>query len=96
MWNLSVSIRVLHTVALKFSVFSVLLFQGISLRKVLLQNYLFPTKKNNQKDSLAELGAAGKFFYTTVNSHIVDGIFLFLQTILLFSFDIFSWMLIHF
>ncbi|XP_026223941.1 inositol 1,4,5-trisphosphate receptor type 3 isoform X2 [Anabas testudineus] len=33
--------------------------KGISLRKVLLQNYLFPNKKNNQKDNLAELGAAG-------------------------------------
>ncbi|XP_070766937.1 inositol 1,4,5-trisphosphate-gated calcium channel ITPR3 [Enoplosus armatus] len=33
--------------------------KGISLRKVLLQNYLFPNKKNNQKTDLAELGAAG-------------------------------------
>ncbi|KAF7210487.1 transcript variant X2 [Nothobranchius furzeri] len=33
--------------------------KGISLRKVLLQNYLFPNKKNNQKNELAELGAAG-------------------------------------
>lgn len=35
-------------------------FQGISLRKVLLQNYLFLNKKND----LAELGAAGTLFYT--------------------------------
>ncbi|XP_041654917.1 inositol 1,4,5-trisphosphate receptor type 3 [Cheilinus undulatus] len=33
--------------------------KGISLRKVLLQNYLFPNKKNNQKNDLAELSAAG-------------------------------------
>ncbi|KAM7410767.1 hypothetical protein PAMA_020957 [Pampus argenteus] len=33
--------------------------KGISLRKVLLQNYLFPNKKNNPKNELAELGAAG-------------------------------------
>ncbi|XP_029361640.1 inositol 1,4,5-trisphosphate-gated calcium channel ITPR3 [Echeneis naucrates] len=33
--------------------------KGISLRKVLLQNYLFPNRKNNQKNDLAELGAAG-------------------------------------
>nr|XP_057941160.1 inositol 1,4,5-trisphosphate receptor type 3 [Doryrhamphus excisus] len=33
--------------------------KGISLRKVLLQNYLFPNKKNNPKSDLAELGAAG-------------------------------------
>ncbi|XP_029011065.1 inositol 1,4,5-trisphosphate receptor type 3 isoform X2 [Betta splendens] len=33
--------------------------KGIALRKVLLQNYLFPNKKNNQKDNLAELGVAG-------------------------------------
>ncbi|CAK6983751.1 inositol 1%2C4,5-trisphosphate receptor type 3 [Scomber scombrus] len=33
--------------------------KGISLRKVLLQNYLFPNKKNNPKNDLAELGAAG-------------------------------------
>uniref|UniRef100_A0A673APG1 Inositol 1,4,5-trisphosphate receptor n=1 Tax=Sphaeramia orbicularis TaxID=375764 RepID=A0A673APG1_9TELE len=30
--------------------------KGISLRKVLLQNYLFPNKKNNPKTDLAELG----------------------------------------
>lgn len=34
--------------------------QGIPLRKVLLQNYLFPNKKNNPKNDLAELVAAGK------------------------------------
>ncbi|XP_077371305.1 inositol 1,4,5-trisphosphate-gated calcium channel ITPR3 isoform X2 [Festucalex cinctus] len=33
--------------------------KGISLRKVLLQNYLFPNKKNNPKNDLVELGAAG-------------------------------------
>ncbi|XP_049438396.1 inositol 1,4,5-trisphosphate receptor type 3 isoform X3 [Epinephelus fuscoguttatus] len=33
--------------------------KGISLRKVLLQNYLFPNKKNNPKSDLAELGASG-------------------------------------
>ncbi|XP_062418079.1 inositol 1,4,5-trisphosphate receptor type 3 isoform X2 [Pungitius pungitius] len=33
--------------------------KGISLRKVLLQNYLFPNKKNHLKTELAELGAAG-------------------------------------
>ncbi|XP_041860303.1 inositol 1,4,5-trisphosphate receptor type 3 isoform X1 [Melanotaenia boesemani] len=33
--------------------------KGISLRKVLLQNYLFPNKKNNQKNDLAELGSPG-------------------------------------
>uniref|UniRef100_A0A3Q3FAK0 Inositol 1,4,5-trisphosphate receptor, type 3 n=1 Tax=Labrus bergylta TaxID=56723 RepID=A0A3Q3FAK0_9LABR len=33
--------------------------KGIALRKVLLQNYLFPNKKNNPKNDLAELGAAG-------------------------------------
>ncbi|XP_071314904.1 inositol 1,4,5-trisphosphate-gated calcium channel ITPR3 isoform X2 [Trachinotus anak] len=33
--------------------------KGVSLRKVLLQNYLFPNKKNNPKNDLAELGAAG-------------------------------------
>ncbi|XP_029994302.1 inositol 1,4,5-trisphosphate-gated calcium channel ITPR3 isoform X2 [Sphaeramia orbicularis] len=33
--------------------------KGISLRKVLLQNYLFPNKKNNPKTDLAELGAIG-------------------------------------
>ncbi|KAE8292691.1 Inositol 1,4,5-trisphosphate receptor type 3 IP3 receptor isoform 3 [Larimichthys crocea] len=33
--------------------------KGISLRKVLLQNYLFPNKKNNLKNDL-ELGAAGE------------------------------------
>ncbi|KAM9750737.1 inositol 1,4,5-trisphosphate-gated calcium channel ITPR3 isoform 2-T2 [Menidia menidia] len=33
--------------------------KGISLRKVLLQNYLFPNKKNNQKNELVEVGAAG-------------------------------------
>ncbi|XP_041801831.1 inositol 1,4,5-trisphosphate receptor type 3 isoform X2 [Chelmon rostratus] len=33
--------------------------KGISLRKVLLQNYLYPNKKNNAKNDLAELGAAG-------------------------------------
>ncbi|XP_040008243.1 inositol 1,4,5-trisphosphate receptor type 3 isoform X4 [Xiphias gladius] len=32
--------------------------KGISLRKVLLQNYLFPNKKNNPKNDLSELGAA--------------------------------------
>uniref|UniRef100_A0A8C4IDV6 Inositol 1,4,5-trisphosphate receptor n=1 Tax=Dicentrarchus labrax TaxID=13489 RepID=A0A8C4IDV6_DICLA len=31
--------------------------KGIALRKVLLQNYLFPNKKNNPKNDLAELGA---------------------------------------
>ena len=31
----------------------------MSLRKVLLQNYLFPNKKNTPKNDLAELGAAG-------------------------------------
>lgn len=35
------------------------LLQGIPLRKVLLQNYLFPNKKSNPKTDLAELGAAG-------------------------------------
>lgn len=34
--------------------------QGIPLRKVLLQNYLFPNKKTNPKTDLVELGAAGK------------------------------------
>ncbi|XP_019743314.1 inositol 1,4,5-trisphosphate-gated calcium channel ITPR3 [Hippocampus comes] len=33
--------------------------KGISLRKVLLQNYLFPNRKNNPKNDLVELGAAG-------------------------------------
>ncbi|KAM8862806.1 inositol 1,4,5-trisphosphate-gated calcium channel ITPR3 isoform 2-T2 [Spinachia spinachia] len=33
--------------------------KGISLRKVLLQNYLFPNKKNHLKTELAELGATG-------------------------------------
>ncbi|XP_028308141.1 inositol 1,4,5-trisphosphate-gated calcium channel ITPR3 [Gouania willdenowi] len=33
--------------------------KGISLRKVLLQNYLFPNKKNAPRNELAELGAAG-------------------------------------
>uniref|UniRef100_A0A8C2W970 Inositol 1,4,5-trisphosphate receptor n=1 Tax=Cyclopterus lumpus TaxID=8103 RepID=A0A8C2W970_CYCLU len=33
--------------------------KGISLRKVLLQNYLFPNKKNSPKNDLAELGASG-------------------------------------
>ncbi|XP_034446467.1 inositol 1,4,5-trisphosphate receptor type 3 isoform X2 [Hippoglossus hippoglossus] len=33
--------------------------KGISLRKVLLQNYLFPNKKNTPKNDLLELGAAG-------------------------------------
>ncbi|XP_077411063.1 inositol 1,4,5-trisphosphate-gated calcium channel ITPR3 isoform X7 [Vanacampus margaritifer] len=33
--------------------------KGISLRKVLLQNYLFPNKKNNLKNDMAELGGAG-------------------------------------
>ncbi|XP_034082094.1 LOW QUALITY PROTEIN: inositol 1,4,5-trisphosphate receptor type 3-like, partial [Gymnodraco acuticeps] len=33
--------------------------KGISLRKVLLQNYLFPNKKNTPKNDLAELGASG-------------------------------------
>ncbi|XP_068602386.1 inositol 1,4,5-trisphosphate-gated calcium channel ITPR3 [Brachionichthys hirsutus] len=33
--------------------------KGISLRKVLLQNYLFPNKKNNLKNDLAELGVPG-------------------------------------
>ncbi|MEQ2240912.1 Inositol 1,4,5-trisphosphate receptor type 3, partial [Ilyodon furcidens] len=33
--------------------------KGISLRKVLLQNYLFSNKKTNQKNDLAELGATG-------------------------------------
>ncbi|XP_026189008.1 inositol 1,4,5-trisphosphate-gated calcium channel ITPR3 isoform X2 [Mastacembelus armatus] len=31
--------------------------KGISLRKVLLQNYLFPNKKSNSKNDMAELGA---------------------------------------
>lgn len=35
------------------------LIQGTSLRKVLLQNYLFSNKKTNQKNDLADLGAAG-------------------------------------
>lgn len=34
--------------------------QGISLRKVLLQNYLFLNKKNNLKNDVAELRAAGE------------------------------------
>ncbi|XP_061758763.1 inositol 1,4,5-trisphosphate receptor type 3 [Nerophis ophidion] len=33
--------------------------KGISLRKVLLLNYLYPNKKNNPKNDLVELGAAG-------------------------------------
>ncbi|XP_061908632.1 inositol 1,4,5-trisphosphate receptor type 3 [Entelurus aequoreus] len=33
--------------------------KGISLRKVLLLNYLYPNKKNNPKNDLAELVAAG-------------------------------------
>ncbi|KAM4609857.1 LOW QUALITY PROTEIN: inositol 1,4,5-trisphosphate-gated calcium channel ITPR3-like [Polymixia lowei] len=33
--------------------------KSIALRKVLLQNYLFPNKKNGQKTDLAELGAGG-------------------------------------
>uniref|UniRef100_H3CDP2 Inositol 1,4,5-trisphosphate receptor n=1 Tax=Tetraodon nigroviridis TaxID=99883 RepID=H3CDP2_TETNG len=33
--------------------------KGIPLRKVLLQNYLFPNKKTNPKTDLVELGAAG-------------------------------------
>ncbi|KAK9514694.1 hypothetical protein VZT92_025390 [Zoarces viviparus] len=33
--------------------------KGISLRKVLLQNYLFPNKKNSLKNELADLGASG-------------------------------------
>ncbi|XP_035999107.1 inositol 1,4,5-trisphosphate receptor type 3 isoform X2 [Fundulus heteroclitus] len=33
--------------------------KGMSLRKVLLQNYLFSNKKINQKNELAELGVAG-------------------------------------
>ncbi|XP_077567065.1 inositol 1,4,5-trisphosphate-gated calcium channel ITPR3 [Stigmatopora nigra] len=33
--------------------------KGISLRKVLLQNYLFPNKKNNPKNEVAELRSAG-------------------------------------
>ncbi|XP_007578278.1 inositol 1,4,5-trisphosphate-gated calcium channel ITPR3 isoform X1 [Poecilia formosa] len=33
--------------------------KGILLRKVLLQNYLFSYRKSNQKNDLAELGAAG-------------------------------------
>uniref|UniRef100_A0A3Q3KDU2 Inositol 1,4,5-trisphosphate receptor n=1 Tax=Monopterus albus TaxID=43700 RepID=A0A3Q3KDU2_MONAL len=32
--------------------------KGIALRKVLLQNYLFPNKKNSTKNDLAEFGAA--------------------------------------
>lgn len=40
--------------------------QGIPLRKVLLQNYLFPNKKNNPKNDLAELGAAGKLCVPTL------------------------------
>lgn len=43
-------------------------FQGISLRKVLLQNYLFPNKKNNPKNDLAELGAAGTLLHTLPTS----------------------------
>ena len=34
--------------------------QGISLRKVLLQNYLFLNKKSSPKNDLAEFGAAGE------------------------------------
>ncbi|XP_067095628.1 inositol 1,4,5-trisphosphate receptor type 3 isoform X3 [Osmerus mordax] len=33
--------------------------KGIALRRVLLQNYLFPNKKNSPKTDLAELGAVG-------------------------------------
>ncbi|XP_072305545.1 inositol 1,4,5-trisphosphate-gated calcium channel ITPR3 [Eucyclogobius newberryi] len=33
--------------------------KGLSLRKVLLQNYLFPSKKNSPKTDLAELMSAG-------------------------------------
>ncbi|XP_012780770.1 inositol 1,4,5-trisphosphate-gated calcium channel ITPR3 [Maylandia zebra] len=33
--------------------------KGLVLRKVLLQNYLFPNKKTNQKNDLAELGVPG-------------------------------------
>uniref|UniRef100_A0A669DV13 Inositol 1,4,5-trisphosphate receptor n=1 Tax=Oreochromis niloticus TaxID=8128 RepID=A0A669DV13_ORENI len=33
--------------------------KGMVLRKVLLQNYLFPNKKTNQKNELAELGVPG-------------------------------------
>ncbi|XP_061662436.1 inositol 1,4,5-trisphosphate receptor type 3 isoform X10 [Syngnathoides biaculeatus] len=33
--------------------------KGILLRNVLLQNYLFPNKKNNLKNGLAEFGVAG-------------------------------------
>ncbi|TNN35213.1 Inositol 1,4,5-trisphosphate receptor type 3 [Liparis tanakae] len=33
--------------------------KGIALRKVLLQNYLFPNKKSSPKSDLAELGASG-------------------------------------
>uniref|UniRef100_A0A669AYM2 Inositol 1,4,5-trisphosphate receptor n=1 Tax=Oreochromis niloticus TaxID=8128 RepID=A0A669AYM2_ORENI len=40
------------------------LFQGMVLRKVLLQNYLFPNKKTNQKNELAELGVPGKLLHT--------------------------------
>lgn len=43
---------------------SVDLFQGLVLRKVLLQNYLFPNKKTNQKNDLAELGVPGKLLHT--------------------------------
>uniref|UniRef100_A0A4W6FQL8 Inositol 1,4,5-trisphosphate receptor n=1 Tax=Lates calcarifer TaxID=8187 RepID=A0A4W6FQL8_LATCA len=38
--------------------------KGISLRKVLLQNYLFPNRKNNPKNDLAEFGAAGTLLQT--------------------------------
>ncbi|XP_056279702.1 inositol 1,4,5-trisphosphate receptor type 3 isoform X2 [Pseudoliparis swirei] len=33
--------------------------KGMALRKVLLQNYLFPNKKSSPKNDLAELGASG-------------------------------------
>uniref|UniRef100_A0A671YQ11 Inositol 1,4,5-trisphosphate receptor n=1 Tax=Sparus aurata TaxID=8175 RepID=A0A671YQ11_SPAAU len=38
--------------------------KGMALRKVLLLNYLFPNKKNNPKNDLAELVAAGTLLQT--------------------------------
>lgn len=65
----------LHSCILLFVVFRFLLhdvvfkrlcfLQGIPLRKVLLQNYLFPNKKTNPKNDLAELGAAGRLHVCT-------------------------------
>lgn len=42
----------------------------MALRKVLLLNYLFPNKKNNPKNDLAELVAAGTLLQT-VKSFII-------------------------